>query len=90
MTPSPPGACRRRRRRGEDDPIADAFPGCRPGVVPQDAVAAVANGRLAGSWFAGCAAGTVGDTVLLVTERREPLAIAGRESSGLWKILRGI
>ncbi len=71
-------------------PIVDALSRMPAWPVPPGAVDAVRNGRLAGSWIAGCAAGTVGDTVLLVTERREPLAIAGRESSGLWKILRGI
>ncbi len=71
-------------------PIVDALPRMPLWVVPPDAVAAVRNGRLAGPWIAARAAGEAGDTALLVTGRREPLAIAGRDPSGLWKILRGI
>ncbi|MEW6720660.1 MAG: tRNA pseudouridine(55) synthase TruB [Thermodesulfobacteriota bacterium] len=71
-------------------PIVDALSRMPAWVVPPDAVNAVRNGRLAGSWIAGRASGERGDTALLVTERREPLAIVGRDASGLWKILRGM
>ena len=71
-------------------PIADALCRMAAWVVPPDAVAAVRNGRLAGSWLVARVSGEHGNTALLVTERREPLAIVGREPSGLWKILRGI
>ncbi len=71
-------------------PIADALSRMPAWVVPPDAVAAVRNGRLAGPWLAARVAGERGGTALLVTERREPLAIAGRDPSGLWRILRGI
>jgi tRNA pseudouridine55 synthase len=71
-------------------PIPDALSRMPAWVVPQDAVSAVRNGRLAGSWLAGRIAGERSDTALLVTDKRRPLAIVGREPSGLWKILRGI
>lgn len=71
-------------------PIADALARYPRWVVPADAVSAVRNGRLAGKWLAGYAAGEPGDIALLVTETREALALAGREPNGLWKILRGI
>lgn len=71
-------------------PIVDALSRMPAWVVPPDAVASVRNGRLAGPWFAARVAGERGGTALLVTERREPLAIAGRDPSGLWRILRGI
>lgn len=71
-------------------PIADALSRMPAWVVPPDAVAAVRNGRLAGPWLAGRIAEERGETALLVTGEREPLAIVGREASGLWKILRGI
>jgi len=71
-------------------PIVDALSRMPAWVVPPDAVAAVRNGRLAGPWLAGMVAEGRGDTALLVTAQREPLAIVGREPSGLWKILRGI
>jgi len=70
--------------------IPDALSRMSAWVVPQDAVTAVRNGRLAGPWLAGCVAGERSDTALLVTDKRHPLAIVGREPSGLWKILRGI
>ena len=71
-------------------PIVDALSRMPAWEVPTDAVAAVRNGRLAGPWLAGRVAEGGGDTALLVTAQREPLAIVGREPSGLWKILRGI
>lgn len=71
-------------------PIADALSRMPAWVVPPEAVAAVRNGRLTGSWLVARVSEERGDTALLVTERREPLAIVGRETSGLWKILRGI
>jgi len=70
--------------------IPDALSRMSAWVVPPDAVTAIRNGRLAGSWLAGCVAGERSDTALLVTDKRHPLAIVGREPSGLWKILRGI
>jgi tRNA pseudouridine55 synthase len=71
-------------------PIVDALSRMPAWVVPPDAAPAVRNGRLAGPWFAERAAAERGDTALLVTAQREPLAIVGRDASGLWKILRGI
>ena len=71
-------------------PIPDALCRMPSWVVPPDSVAAVRNGRLAGSWLAGHVAGERSGTALLVTDKRHPLAIVGREPSGLWKILRGI
>jgi len=71
-------------------PIVDALAGYPRWVVPAGAVSAVRNGRLAGEWLAGRAAAERGDIALLVTERREPLALAGRDATGIWKILRGI
>jgi len=50
----------------------------------------VRNGRLSGPWLVECAAASPGDLALLVTSRREPLAIVGRDPTGLWKIVRGI
>lgn len=71
-------------------PIVDALTGMPAWVVPPAAATAVRNGRLAGPWLAAHASGEKGDTALLVTDRREPLAIVGRDASGLWKILRGM
>lgn len=71
-------------------PIVDALSGMPAWTVPPEGVTAVKNGRLAGSWLGGLAAAAEGGTALLVTGSREPLAIVGREPSGLWKILRGI
>jgi tRNA pseudouridine55 synthase len=71
-------------------PIADALAQYPQWVVPADAVSAVRNGRLAGAWLARCAEAERGGIALLVTENREPLALAGRDPAGLWKILRGI
>jgi len=71
-------------------PIPDALSRMPAWVVPSDAVAAVRNGRLTGSWLADRIAGERSNTALLITDKRHPLAIVGRESSGLWKIIRGI
>jgi tRNA pseudouridine55 synthase len=71
-------------------PIVDALSRMPAWVVPPDAVTAVRNGRLSGSWLAEFAAAESGSRALLVTGAREPLAIVGREPSGLWKILRGM
>jgi len=71
-------------------PIVDALARMPQWAVPAEWVPAVRNGRLAGQWLAAFAAAAQGDTALLVGERGEPLAIVGREHSGLWKILRGI
>ncbi|MBE0569262.1 MAG: tRNA pseudouridine(55) synthase TruB [Deltaproteobacteria bacterium] len=71
-------------------PIVDALHRMPAWAVPPEAVDAVRNGRLAGPWLSGCVAGERGDAALLVTGQREPLAIVGRDPSGLWKILRGI
>jgi tRNA pseudouridine55 synthase len=71
-------------------PIVDALAGYPRWIVPAAAVPAVRNGRLAGEWMSGPAAAEGPGIVLLVTEEREPLALAGRDPSGLWKILRGI
>ncbi|MGZ8441526.1 MAG: hypothetical protein ACXWXD_12210, partial [Candidatus Deferrimicrobiaceae bacterium] len=58
--------------------------------VPAEAISMVRNGRLSGSWLVDRAAATPEDLALLVTSRREPLAIVGRDPAGLWKIVRGI
>jgi tRNA pseudouridine55 synthase len=71
-------------------PIVDALARYPRWTVPADAVSAVRNGRLAGGWLAGRAAAEREGIALLVTERLEPLALAGRDPTGLWKILRGI
>jgi tRNA pseudouridine55 synthase len=71
-------------------PIVEALPRMPAWEVPPDAVAAVRNGRLAGAWFSGLVADERGETALIVTAQREPLAIVGRDATGLWKILRGI
>lgn len=71
-------------------PIADALAHYPQWVVPAADVSAVRNGRLAGGWMARCAEAERGKVVLLVAENREPLALAGRDPAGLWKILRGI
>jgi tRNA pseudouridine55 synthase len=71
-------------------PIVDALSRLPQWIVPSESVPAVRNGRLAGRWLADFAAAVCGDTALLVTGTREPLAIVGREPSGLWKILRGM
>jgi tRNA pseudouridine55 synthase len=71
-------------------PIADALAHYPQWVVPAADVSAVRNGRLAGRWMARCAEAERGKVALLVAENREPLALAGRDPAGLWKILRGI
>ncbi len=58
--------------------------------VPAEAISRVRNGRLSGPWLVERAAAERGDLALLVTSRREPLAIVGRDPTGLWKIVRGI
>ena len=71
-------------------PIADALGRFPHWEVPADAIAQVRNGRLSGPWLVECAAVSRGDLALLVTSQREPLAIVGRDPTGLWKIVRGI
>jgi tRNA pseudouridine55 synthase len=71
-------------------PIVDALSWMPKWVVPPEAVPAVRNGRLAGRWLADFAAAGRGDKALLITGKRDPLAIVRRDPSGLWKILRGI
>ncbi len=71
-------------------PIVGALSRMPHWTVPPEAVSAVRNGRLAGQWLSGFAAAERGDKALLVTETRDPLAIVGRDPSGLWRILRGI
>jgi hypothetical protein len=58
--------------------------------VPAQAISQVRNGRLSGPWLVDRAAASPGDFALLVTSLREPLAIVGRDPTGLWKIVRGI
>ena len=71
-------------------PIADALGRFPHWEVPAEAISQVRNGRLSGSWLVERAAAERGDFALLVTSRREPLAIVGRDPTGLWKIVRGI
>ncbi len=71
-------------------PIVDALRTMAQWIVPAGSVSAVRNGRLEGRWLADFAASAVKDTALLVTGTRDPLAIVGRDPSGLWKIRRGI
>jgi len=71
-------------------PIVDALGRFPRWEVPEEAISAVRNGRLSGPWLVGRAASEPGGLALLVTPRREPLAIVGRDPAGLWKILRGI
>lgn len=71
-------------------PIVDALARFPQWEVPEEAISRVRNGRLSGSWLVGRAAAEKSDLALLVTSRREPLAIVGRDTAGLWKIVRGI
>jgi len=71
-------------------PVVDALAHFPRWVVPASSVSAVRNGRLAGSWLVERASGERGGIALLVTETMEPLALAGRDATGLWKILRGM
>jgi len=71
-------------------PIVDALGRFPLWEVPAEAVPHVRNGRLSGPWLVERAAEARGDLALLVTSRREPLAIVGRDPTGLWKIVRGI
>lgn len=71
-------------------PIVDALARFPQWEVPEEAISRVRNGRLSGSWLVGRAAAEKSDLALLVTSRREPLAIVGRDPAGLWKIVRGI
>jgi len=50
----------------------------------------VRNGRMAGPWMVERASGERGTIALLVTDAMEPLALAGKDPMGLWKILRGM
>ena len=85
----------RERARGFDAaslliPIVDALGRFPRWEVPAEAISQVRNGRLSGPWLVERAAAELGDLALLVTSRREPLAIVGKDPSGLWKIVRGI
>jgi tRNA pseudouridine55 synthase len=71
-------------------PIVDALGRFPRWEVPEEAIPSVRNGRLSGPWLVKRAAASAGDLALLTTSRREPLAIVGRDPTGLWKILRGI
>jgi tRNA pseudouridine55 synthase len=71
-------------------PIVDALGRFPHWEVPAGAVSQVRNGRLSGPWLVERAAATPGDLALLVTSQREPLAIVGRDPTGLWRIARGI
>jgi len=85
------------RERARDDdavslliPIVDALGRFPHWEVPAEAIPLVRNGRLSGPWLVERAASERGNLALLVTSRREPLAIVGRDPTGLWKIVRGI
>jgi tRNA pseudouridine55 synthase len=85
----------RERARGADAaslliPIVDALGRFSHWEVPAEAIPQVRNGRLSGPWLVERAAAATEDLALLVTSRREPLAIVGRDPTGLWKIVRGI
>ena len=85
----------RERARGSDAaslllPIVDALGRLPHWEVPEAAIPQVRNGRLSGPWLVERVASEAGDLALLVTSRREPLAIVGRDPAGLWKIVRGI
>ena len=71
-------------------PIVDALDRLPRWEVPPEAIPRVRNGRLSGPWLAERVAASQGGLALLVTSRREPLAIVGRDTAGLWKIVRGI
>jgi tRNA pseudouridine55 synthase len=71
-------------------PIVDALGRFPRWEVPAEAISQVRNGRLSGPWMVDRAAASVGDIALLVTSLQEPLAIVGRDPTGLWKIVRGI
>ena len=85
------------RERARDDdavslliPIVDALERFPHWEVPAEAIPLVRNGRLSGPWLVERAESERGNLALLVTSRREPLAIVGRDPTGLWKIVRGI
>ena len=85
----------RERARGFDAasllvPIVDALGRFPHWEVPAESISLVRNGRLSGPWLVERAAASPGDLALLVTSLREPLAIVGRDRTGLWKIVRGI
>ncbi len=71
-------------------PIVEALARFPLWEVPPEAIPLVRNGRLSGPWLGERASVERGDLALLVTPEREPLAIVGREPTGLWKIVRGI
>ena len=71
-------------------PIVDALGRIPHWEVPAASISSVRTGRLSGPWLFDRATVPTGDLALLVTSLREPLAIVGRDPSGLWKILRGI
>jgi tRNA pseudouridine55 synthase len=71
-------------------PIVDALGRFPIWEVPAEAVSQVRNGRLSGPWLVERVSASVEDLALLVTSLREPLAIVGRDPTGLWKIVRGI
>lgn len=87
-------ALRERARAGDAAslliPIVDALGRFPRWEVPVEAISRVRNGRLSGPWLVERAAASPGDFALLVTSLREPLAIVGRDPTGLWKIVRGI
>jgi len=87
-------ALKERAARGEAAsaliPVVDALARFPRWVVPPYAVSAVRNGRMAGPWMVERASGERGTIALLVTDAMEPLALAGKDPMGLWKILRGM
>jgi tRNA pseudouridine55 synthase len=87
-------ALRERAARGDARslliPIVDALGRFPIWEVPAEAVSQVRNGRLSGPWLVERVSASVEDLALLVTSLREPLAIVGRDPTGLWKIVRGI
>jgi tRNA pseudouridine55 synthase len=87
-------ALRERARDGGGDfpliPIVDALDRIPQWEVPAEAIPLVRNGRLSGTWLVARVAASREERALLVTSQREPLAIVGRDSTGLWRIVRGI
>jgi tRNA pseudouridine55 synthase len=57
--------------------------------IPQDAVAAVRQGRSPAAWLVGASAGPRG-VALLVDGAASPVALVSPAPSGEWKILRGM
>ncbi len=71
-------------------PIPAALSGFPQWDIPDDAVAAVRNGKSPGPWLGGRELPGEQEVALLTHPSRGPVALVSRGSGGLWKIVRGI